>query len=197
VSGSGISWAICKSAPCSRQTPCQHPTTQFFTGRMPFLPPNQQRQSTEGCKHSLQFTVNKIVYKIFSAMSEDLYIEVSTHFGIESVENLIANHRNRFINRYSETDNYLCQMLRRLAGCCTWHLVAVLPVWDSALSICVWYCHVPGHWLSSGPWQESGPIGAFVVIPHQVGWLFNRWHLGSLDRSRHYYNGDSTRSWCV
>jgi len=25
----------------------QHPTTQFFTGRMPFLQPNQQRQSTE------------------------------------------------------------------------------------------------------------------------------------------------------
>ena len=24
------------------------PTTLFFTGRMPFLPPNQQRQSTEG-----------------------------------------------------------------------------------------------------------------------------------------------------
>jgi len=28
--------------------PHRHPTTQFFTGRMPFLPPNQQRQSTEG-----------------------------------------------------------------------------------------------------------------------------------------------------
>ena len=36
VSGSGISWAICKSAPCSKQTPYQHPTTQFFTGRMDF-----------------------------------------------------------------------------------------------------------------------------------------------------------------
>jgi len=47
VSGSGISLAICKSAPGSRQ-PRQHPTTQFFTGRMPFLPPNQQCQSTEG-----------------------------------------------------------------------------------------------------------------------------------------------------
>ena len=47
VSGSGI-WAICKSALCSRQKPCQHPTTQFFTGRMPFLSPNQQHQSTEG-----------------------------------------------------------------------------------------------------------------------------------------------------
>ena len=28
--------------------PQQHPTTLFFTGRMPFLPPNQQHQSTEG-----------------------------------------------------------------------------------------------------------------------------------------------------
>ena len=46
VSGSGI-WAICKSAPHPRQ-PRQHPTTQFFTGRMPFLTPNQQRRSTKG-----------------------------------------------------------------------------------------------------------------------------------------------------
>jgi len=30
--------------------PRQYPTTQFFTGRMPFLPPNQQRQSTKGHK---------------------------------------------------------------------------------------------------------------------------------------------------
>jgi len=45
VSGSGIS---CKSAPRSRQitTPASHHSV--FTGRMPFLPPNQQRQSTEG-----------------------------------------------------------------------------------------------------------------------------------------------------
>ena len=28
--------------------PHQHPTTQFFTDQMPFLPPNQQHQSTEG-----------------------------------------------------------------------------------------------------------------------------------------------------
>jgi len=67
-------------------------------------------------RHSfgLQFTINKIVYKIFGAMSKDLYIEISAHFDIESVENLVANRRNRFINRYAETDNYLCQMLRWL-----------------------------------------------------------------------------------
>ena len=34
----------------SDRWPRQHPTTQFFTGRMPFLPPNQQRQSTEGTR---------------------------------------------------------------------------------------------------------------------------------------------------
>ena len=103
MSGSDISWAVCKSAPRSRQitTPASHhsvfyrpdalpaakttaskhwgqytnkinvvklghcfvfvflysrqhptPTTQFFTGRMPFLSPNLQRQSTEGAEES-------------------------------------------------------------------------------------------------------------------------------------------------
>jgi len=37
VSGSGISWAICKSAPSSRQTTMPAPHHSVFTGRMPFL----------------------------------------------------------------------------------------------------------------------------------------------------------------
>jgi len=40
---------VCTSLQTDRQ-PRQHHTTQFFTDWMPFLPPNQQRQSTEG-KH--------------------------------------------------------------------------------------------------------------------------------------------------
>jgi len=48
VSGSGISRTICKSAPCSRQITMPVPHHSVFTGRMPFLLPNQQRQSTEG-----------------------------------------------------------------------------------------------------------------------------------------------------
>ena len=48
VSGSGINWAICKSASRSRQITTPAPHQSVFTGRMPFLPPNQQRQSTEG-----------------------------------------------------------------------------------------------------------------------------------------------------
>jgi len=48
ASGSGISWDICKSAPRSRQITMPASHRSVFTGRMPSLPPNQQRQSTEG-----------------------------------------------------------------------------------------------------------------------------------------------------
>jgi len=52
VSSSGISWAICMSALRFRQIATPVPDTQFFTGWMPFLPPNQQRQCTEGIQYS-------------------------------------------------------------------------------------------------------------------------------------------------
>jgi len=38
----------------------------------------------------LQFKIKKIGYKIFGAMSKELCVEISAHFGIESVENLVA-----------------------------------------------------------------------------------------------------------
>ena len=47
--GSGISWTIRKkSAPRSRQITTPTPHQSVFTGRMLFLTPNQQCQSTEG-----------------------------------------------------------------------------------------------------------------------------------------------------
>ena len=46
--GSGIIWVTCKSAPIPRQITMPAPHQSFLTGRMSFLPPNQQRQSTEG-----------------------------------------------------------------------------------------------------------------------------------------------------
>ena len=53
-------------------------------------------------------------------MSKDLYIEISAHFGIESVENLIVDRRNRFINRYGETDNNLFVSNVALTGSFVW-----------------------------------------------------------------------------
>ena len=48
VTGNGISWATCKSAPRSRQITTPASYHSVFTGRMPFLPPNQQCQRTGG-----------------------------------------------------------------------------------------------------------------------------------------------------
>ena len=62
VSGSGISWAICKSAPRSRQITTPAPHHSVFTGRVPFLPPNQQRQSTVG---QICQTTNSLINSTF------------------------------------------------------------------------------------------------------------------------------------
>jgi len=39
---------VCTSLQTDNHASTPPPTAQFFTGRMLFLPPNQQRQSTEG-----------------------------------------------------------------------------------------------------------------------------------------------------
>ena len=83
VSGSRISWAICKFALCSRQitTPATHHSV-FFTGRMPFLPPNQQCQSTEGILLHTHTHIITWIYKSLSNHSSSLNMNgsiVNTH----------------------------------------------------------------------------------------------------------------------
>jgi len=46
ASGSGVSWAICKSAPRSRQITMPALHHSVFTNQMPFLLPNQHHQRT-------------------------------------------------------------------------------------------------------------------------------------------------------
>ena len=55
VSGSDISWAICKSATRSRQTTMPAPHRSVFYRPDAFLPHNQQRQSTEGNRLTMLF----------------------------------------------------------------------------------------------------------------------------------------------
>ena len=53
VSGSGISWAMCKSAHRCRQITTPAPHHSVFYRPDAFLPPNQQCQSTEGSTVSI------------------------------------------------------------------------------------------------------------------------------------------------
>ena len=69
MSGSGISWAImqvCTSLQTDNHT--STPPLSFFTGRMPFLPPNQQCQSTEGPKYISKSTVKAQIAKTCSIL---------------------------------------------------------------------------------------------------------------------------------
>ena len=52
-------------------------------------------------------------------MSKDLYSEICVPFDIDSVENLVANRRNRLINRYR--DSFRLHFLLRLFNLCLLH----------------------------------------------------------------------------
>jgi len=74
VSGIGISGAICKSAPRSRQIATPAPHYCVFTGQMPFLLPNQLHESTEGIQctegiHGVKTGANDLVCLLWNIFS--------------------------------------------------------------------------------------------------------------------------------
>ena len=64
ASGSGISWAICKSAPRSRQITMPALHHSVFTNQMPFLLPNQHHQSTRDLRLPRDMCKKNAVYKL-------------------------------------------------------------------------------------------------------------------------------------
>ena len=75
--GSGISWAECKSAPHSRQItmPAPHHSV-FFTGWMPFLPPNQASKHRSEARYLKYHNQNK--FPIKSKMYTKHYVKFCT-----------------------------------------------------------------------------------------------------------------------
>ena len=73
VSGSGISWAICKSASRSRQITMPAPRHSVFTGWMLFLPPNQQRQNTEGSRPTYDYVNSRTISLAVSQAASGLW----------------------------------------------------------------------------------------------------------------------------
>ena len=55
--------------------------------------------------------LNMIIYKIFGPMAKDSYCEISEYFCIHTVEHLITNRQDRFLNRFRCQENYVCQTL--------------------------------------------------------------------------------------
>jgi len=68
----------------------QHPNTLFFTGQMPFLPPNQQRQSNKGNKFFKKTPINSdemalTIKRIWNGTAVDReYVELEGGMGSQT-----------------------------------------------------------------------------------------------------------------
>jgi len=86
----------------------QHPTAQFFTGRMPFLPPNQQRQSNEGKSTKGIIIINEYYYSAMKSKklqehltaeknkTNDVYTHIDSSAVFSSVHRKLTVLRNVF-----------------------------------------------------------------------------------------------------
>jgi len=59
----------------------------------------------------MQFTINRVIIKLFGTMSQNYYQEVSNYFGINTVKELIRNRFKKFKISYGAADNYLCRLI--------------------------------------------------------------------------------------
>ena len=113
VSGNGISWAICKSAPRSRQTTTPVPHHSVFTGRIPFLPPNQQRQSTEGIMYCIQrtrklWTRNEFFDSYWTQSKKRVCGATAPQFGIFVFE--VSRHSRRAFTKFENFSDNLAAL---------------------------------------------------------------------------------------
>jgi len=56
---------------------------------------------------SMQFTVNRVITKLFGTMSQNYYQEVSNYFGFNTVKELIHNRFENFRISYGAADEML------------------------------------------------------------------------------------------
>ena len=59
---------------------------------------------------SLQFTLNRVVMKVFRTTSMDVIVECRYWFGLLEMETLITKRKQRFMAKYVQSDNVLCQL---------------------------------------------------------------------------------------
>ena len=69
---------------------------------------------TSAIKHSLDFVMSRIIYKIFGVMSKEESAEVCRYFGLWSASEIVHSRQSKFMTSYSSSDNVLCQLLIRI-----------------------------------------------------------------------------------
>ena len=131
---------------------------------------------TSADKHSLEFTMNKVLYKIFGAMSKDSYGEICKYFGIDKVEESIRHRQENFVKRYSGYSNSLCHSISARL----WH-VKLLILYYCLFILCVFLFNLRYflcyHVMVNKVVYSTiaHPPKPFVVVPNQSSKLKCRW----------------------
>jgi len=66
-------------------------------------------------ERSLEFTVNKVIMKVFRTISMDVLTECRLWFGISEIKVLIARRKLKFLRKFIQSINVLCQMFAEFA----------------------------------------------------------------------------------
>ena len=61
-------------------------------------------------RQSFEFTMNKILFNVFGAMSKDSYSYIYECFGIDNADQFIRKRQDKFINKFCASDN-LCRVV--------------------------------------------------------------------------------------
>jgi len=59
-------------------------------------------------KHSLEFTLNRVLFKIFDALPKNTYRDICKYFGVDPIEELISVRQSKFIVKYCASEGDVC-----------------------------------------------------------------------------------------
>jgi len=75
---------------------------------------------TEACpinlamRHSLQFALNRALFKIFGALSKDTYKYICKYFSIKPIDEQISARHSKFYLRYCASESAVCHAISKL-----------------------------------------------------------------------------------
>ena len=61
-------------------------------------------------ERSLEFTINRVLMKIFRTVSLDVIRECRLWFGIPDIKVLVVKRKKKFLMKYANSANGLCQL---------------------------------------------------------------------------------------
>ena len=64
--------------------------------------------------HSLEFALNRVLFKIFGALSKDTYRDICKYFGVYPIEEQITVCQSEFMVRYHASAGDVCRAISKL-----------------------------------------------------------------------------------